>query len=83
MDATRSLTLTDEHRLRVLENKVLRRVFGTKREEVPTFLINLLNEEFQSLYSPPNIIRVFKFGRVRCSTYRRDEKFIQNFVGKT
>jgi hypothetical protein len=46
-----SLTLRDEHRLRVFENKVLRRIFGPKRDEVTGGWRKLHNEEFQILYS--------------------------------
>jgi hypothetical protein len=52
------LTLREEHRLRVSENKVLRRIFGPKREEVAGGWIRL--HEFHKLYTSPNIIRVVK-----------------------
>jgi hypothetical protein len=48
---TRFLTLKDEHRLRVLENRVLRRIFGLKRDEVPGVWRKLHNEELRDLYS--------------------------------
>jgi hypothetical protein len=56
---TWSLTLGEEHRLRVFENRVLRRIFGPKREEDGTW-IKLHNDELHSLYSSPNIVRVIK-----------------------
>jgi hypothetical protein len=56
------LTLRDERRPRVFENRVLRRVFGHKREEVTGEWRKLHNEE---LYSLPNIVRVVKPRRVR------------------
>jgi hypothetical protein len=54
-----SLTLREEHRLRVLENKVLRRVFGRKRDGV-TGEWRKLHNELNDLYSLPNIVRVVK-----------------------
>jgi hypothetical protein len=61
---TWSLTLREEHRLRVFENRVLRR-FGPKRDEVTGECRRLHNEEFNDLYSSPNIFRVIKSRRVR------------------
>jgi hypothetical protein len=52
-----SLTLTKEHRLRVFENRVLRRIFGNKRGEVKGESTKLHNEELHILYSLPDIIR--------------------------
>jgi hypothetical protein len=51
------LTLSDEHRLRVFENGVLRRIFGPKRDEVTDEWRNLDNEVLHILYPSPNIIR--------------------------
>jgi hypothetical protein len=51
---TRSLTLREEHRLRVFENRVLRRIFGPKRDEVMGRCRKLHNEELRNLYSLPN-----------------------------
>ena len=61
---TWSLTLTEERRLRVFENRVLRRVFGPKRDEVTGEWRKLHNEEFSVLYSLPNIVQVVK-SRIR------------------
>jgi hypothetical protein len=54
------LTLREEQRLRVLENRVLRRIFGPKRDEASGEWRRLHNEEHNDLYSSPNIIRVIK-----------------------
>jgi hypothetical protein len=54
---TWSLTLREEHRLRVFENRVLRIIFGAKRDEVTGEWRKLHNEELHILYSSPNIIR--------------------------
>jgi hypothetical protein len=61
---TCSLTLREEHRLRVFENRVLRRIFGPKREEDGSWR-KLRNDELHSLYSSPNIVRVIKSRRMR------------------
>jgi hypothetical protein len=61
---TWSLTLREEHRLRVSENRELRRIFGPKREEDGSCR-KLHNDELHSLYSSPNIVRVFKSWRMR------------------
>jgi hypothetical protein len=58
-------TLREEHRLRVFENRVLRRVFGPKRDEVTGEWRKLHNEELCDLYSTPIIIRIIKWRRVR------------------
>jgi hypothetical protein len=54
------LTLRDERRLRVFENRLLRRVFGPKRDEVTWEWRKLHNAELSDLYSLPNILRVVK-----------------------
>jgi hypothetical protein len=63
--ATWSLTLEEERRLRVFENRVLRTIFGPKRDEVTGELRKLHNEELNGLYSLTNIVRVIKSRRMR------------------
>jgi len=62
---TWSLTLREERRLRVFENRVLRRVFGPKRDEVTGEWRKLHNEELSYVYSLPNIVWVVKSRRMR------------------
>jgi hypothetical protein len=57
---TWSLTLREEHRLQLLENRVLRRIFGPKRDEETGDWRKLHNEELHNLYSSPSIIRMIK-----------------------
>jgi hypothetical protein len=60
-----SLTLREECRLRVFENRVLRRIFGPKRDEVRGEWRRLHNKELYAVYSSPNMIRVIKSRRLR------------------
>jgi hypothetical protein len=62
---TWSLTLREEHRLRVFENRVLRRIFGPKWDEVTGEWRKLHNKELHDLYSSPSIIRIIKSRRMR------------------
>jgi hypothetical protein len=62
---TWSLTLREEHRLRVLENRVLRRVFGRKTDELTGGWKILHNQELHILYASRNIIRMIKSRRMR------------------
>jgi len=59
------LTLREERRVRVFENRVLRRVFGPKRGMVIGEWRKLHNEELNDMYSPPSIVRVIKLRRIR------------------
>jgi hypothetical protein len=54
------MTLREEHRLRVFENRVLRRIFGPKRHEMTGGWRKLHNEVLHSLDSSPSIIRMIK-----------------------
>jgi hypothetical protein len=70
-----SLTLTKEHRLRVSENRALRRIFGPKREEVAGDRRTLHNEELHNLYASTNIavvtsVRRGLAGNVACREIR-------------
>jgi hypothetical protein len=58
------LTLRDEHRVRMFENRVLRRIYGPERKEVAGGWRRLHNEELHNLYTSPNIIRTIKLMRI-------------------
>jgi hypothetical protein len=58
------LTIREEHRLRMFENRVLRRIFGPKRNEVTGGWRELHNEELHNFYSSPSIIRIIKSRRM-------------------
>jgi hypothetical protein len=62
---TWSLTVKEEHKLRVFENRVLRRIFLPKRDGVTGGWRKLYNEELHNLYSSPSIIRIIKSRRMR------------------
>jgi hypothetical protein len=66
---TWSLTLREEHRRRVFENGVLRRIFGPKRDEVTGGWRKLHNEELHNLHSSPNLIIIIKSRRIRWAEY--------------
>jgi hypothetical protein len=63
---TWSLTVKEEHKLRVFENRVLRRIFGPKRDGVTGGWRTLYNEELHNLYSSPSTIRIIKSRRMWC-----------------
>jgi hypothetical protein len=81
---TWSLTLREEHRLRVFENRVLRKVFGPKREEDGPCR-KLHNDELHSLYSSRNIVKVIKSRRMRwaghVAHWGRGEVFTRFWLG--
>jgi hypothetical protein len=60
-----SLTVKEEHRLRVFEKRVLRRIFRPKRDEVTEDWRKLHNEELHNLYSSSNVIKMIKSRRMR------------------
>jgi len=62
---TWSLTLKEKRRLRVFENRVLRSILWPRRYEVMGECRKLHNEEFNNLYSSPNIVRMIKSRRMR------------------
>jgi hypothetical protein len=80
------LTLREEHRLRVFENRVLRRIFEPKRDEVTGEWRKLHNEEFHNLYSSPDIIRQVKSRRMRWAGHiarmGEETKVYKGLVGK-
>jgi hypothetical protein len=81
---TWSLTLREEHRLRVFENRMLRKIFGPKRKKDGSWR-KLHNDELHSLYSSPNIVRVIKSRRVRWAGHGarmgRGEVFTRFWLG--
>jgi hypothetical protein len=83
---TWSLTLKKEHRLRVFENRVLRRIFGTKRDEVMEEWRKLHNAELYYLNSSPDIIRQIKSRKMRwvrhVARMRKGRKVYRILVGK-
>jgi hypothetical protein len=74
--------LREEHRLRVFENRVLRKIYGPKREEDGSWR-KLHNNELHSLYSTLNIVRVIKSRRMRwggtCGTHGEGKRCLQGF----
>jgi hypothetical protein len=79
---TWSLTLREEHRLRVFENRVLRIIFGPKRDEVMGEWRKLHNEELHNLYPSPDIIRQVKRMRWAGHVARMGEECVQGYDRK-
>jgi hypothetical protein len=77
---TWSLTLREEHRLKVFENRVLRRIFEPKTDEVTGEWRKLHNEELHNLYSSTDIIRQVKSRRMRWAGHVA--RSVQGFGGK-
>jgi hypothetical protein len=78
--------LREKRRLKLFENKVLRRIIGPKRDEVTGEWIKLHNEELNDLYSSSNIVRVIKIeknemGRA-CSAYGKRKGVYRVLLGK-
>ena len=69
----------------MFENRVLRRIFGVKRDRVTGEWRKLHNEELNDLYCSPNIVRVIKQRRMRWAEHvaRMGERSIQGFGGET
>jgi hypothetical protein len=78
---TWSLTLREEHRLRVFENRILKRIFGPNRDEVTGEWRKLHNEELHTLYSSLDIIRQIKSRRLRWAGHV-ERKLYKVLVGK-
>jgi hypothetical protein len=81
---TWSLTLRDKHRMRVFENRVLRRILGPKSDEVTGEWRKLPSEELHILFSFPNIIRHIKSRRMRWAEHVAwmGEESVQGFGGE-
>jgi hypothetical protein len=78
---TWSLTLRKEHKLRAFENRVLRRIFGPKRDEIIESWRKLHNDELHSLYFSPDKIIMLKSRKMRWAGYvaHMGEEFITRF----
>jgi hypothetical protein len=80
------LTLREEHRLKVFENRGLRRIFGPKRDEVTEEWRKLHNEELHNLYSSPDINGQVKSRRMRWAGHvarmGEERKVYKVLVGK-
>jgi len=86
MRVTLGLTLSGECKLRVFENRLLRRIFGPKRDEVTGEWRELHNEELNDLYSSSSCVRVIKSRRMRRMGYVAHmggkERCLQGFGGE-
>ena len=81
------MTFREERRLRVFENRVLRRIFRPRRDEITGEWSKLHNEELNDLYFSPNIVRVIKSRRMRwagnVARVGEEERRIQGFGVET
>ena len=84
---TWSLILREERRLRLSENRVLKRIFGSKRDEVIGEWRKLHNKELNNLYCSHNCVRAIKSRRMRWTGHvarmGREERCIHDFGGET
>jgi len=82
---TWSLTLRKKRRLKLFENRVLRKIFWPKRDEVTGEWGKLHKEDLDDLYCSPNIVRVIKSRRMRRLGHvaRMGERYIGGFGGET
>ena len=83
---TWSVTFREECRLKIFENRMLRRIFGPKRDEVTMEWRRLQNEELYDFYSSPNGIWVIKIKKKEtsgaCGTYMRWERCVKSLMGR-
>jgi len=77
---TWSLTLREERKLRAFKNKALRRMFGSRRDEVTGEWRRLHNEKLNDLYSSPNIVRAINSRRMRNFVLNTTLKRIQRCI---
>jgi hypothetical protein len=81
------MDLREEERLRVFENRLLRKMFGPKRDEVKGEWRKLHNEELNYLFSSPNVVRVIRSRRMgwdgQVARMGGEQRFIQGFGGET
>ena len=78
--------MMEKHRLRVFEKKVLRRIFGPKRDKVTREWRKVHNKELNDLYSSSNTVRVIKSRKIRWAGHvarMGEERHIQSFGGET
>jgi hypothetical protein len=79
--------IAEINRLRIFENRVLRRIFGPKRDKVKMEWRKLHNEELNDLYSSPSIVRVIKSRRMRWAGHVAhvggEARCIKSFDGET
>jgi hypothetical protein len=78
---TWSLTLREEHKLRVFENRELRRIFEPKKDGVTGGWRKMHNEDLHNLYSSPSIIRIIKSRRMRWAGHVARTERRGTFIG--